>query len=81
MVSISRRAALKRVYQLLVEFGAIEPRVWRRLWVRDTLTMAKLDRVIQTIVRGRSAHPPQSARTIALVRQARPAVHLVPSAT
>jgi hypothetical protein len=32
-----------------------------------------------SVVRGRRAHPPQSARTIALVRQARSAVHLVPS--
>lgn len=47
MVTKSRPVAVKRVYQLLVELDEIEPRVWRRLWVPDTLTMAKLDRIIQ----------------------------------
>jgi Plasmid pRiA4b ORF-3-like protein len=47
MVTKSRPSAPKRVYQLLIELNEVEPRVWRRLWVPDTLTMAKLDRVIQ----------------------------------
>ena len=34
-----------------------------------------------SVVRDRRAQPPQSSRTIALVRQARSAVHLVPSTT
>jgi hypothetical protein len=41
MVTKSRPAAIKRVYQLLVELDEVAPRVWRRLWVPDTLTMAK----------------------------------------
>ena len=48
MVIKSRPAAIKRVYQLHVELDEVEPSVWRRLWVPDTLTMAKLDRIIQT---------------------------------
>lgn len=56
MVTKSRPPALKRVYQLLVELDDIEPRVWRRLWVPDTLTMAKLDRIIQTAMGWTNSH-------------------------
>ncbi len=57
MVSSSRPAALRRVYQLLVELDEIEPQVWRRLWVPDTLTLAKLDRVIQAAMGWTNSHP------------------------
>jgi len=50
MVTKSRSAAMKRIYQLHVELDEVEPEVWRRLWVPDTLSMAKLDRIIQTAV-------------------------------
>lgn len=43
----SRRSIPTHVYQLLVSLEEIEPKIWRRLWVPDTLTLAKLDRVIQ----------------------------------
>ena len=56
MAANSRPAALKRVYQLLVELDEIEPRVWRRLWIPDTLTMAKLDRIIQTAMGWTNSH-------------------------
>jgi hypothetical protein len=56
MVSKSRPAVPKRVYPLLVELDEIEPQVWRRLWVPDTLTMAKLDRVIQTVMGWTNSH-------------------------
>lgn len=56
MVTKSRPAAIKRVYQLLVELDEVEPRVWRRLWVPDTLTMARLDRVIQTAMGWTNSH-------------------------
>jgi len=56
MATKSRPAAMKRVYQLLIELDEIEPRVWRRLWVPDTLTMAKLDRVIQTAMGWTNSH-------------------------
>ncbi len=48
MVTKSRLASIKRVYRLRVELDEVEPLVWRRLWVPDTLTMAKLDSIIQT---------------------------------
>ena len=48
--------APKRVYQLLVELDEVEPRVWRRLWVPDTLTLAKLDRVIQAAMGWTNSH-------------------------
>ena len=57
MVTKSRPVAVKRVYQLLVEIDEIEPRVWRRVWVPDTLTMAKLDRIIQAAMGWTNSHP------------------------
>jgi hypothetical protein len=35
---------------ILIELDEVKPRVWRRLWVPDTLTMAKLDRAIQAAI-------------------------------
>ena len=56
MVTKSRPAAIKRVYQLHVELDEAKPTVWRRLWVPDTLTMAKLDRSIQTAMGWTNSH-------------------------
>jgi hypothetical protein len=56
MATQSRPIAPKRVYQLLIELDEVEPRVWRRLWVPDTLTMAKLDRVIQAAMGWTNSH-------------------------
>ena len=56
MATKSSPTAPKRVYQLLIELDEVEPRVWRRLWVPDTLTMAKLDRVIQTAMGWTNSH-------------------------
>ena len=56
MVTKSRSAAIKRVYQLHVELDEVEPAVWRRLWVPDTLSMAKLDRIIQTAMGWTNSH-------------------------
>ena len=56
MVTKSRPAAIKRVYQLHVELDEVEPAVWRRLWVPDTLSMAKLDRIIQTAMGWTNSH-------------------------
>jgi len=42
-----RRAKPERIYQLHVALDDIQPTIWRRLWVADTLSLAKLDRVIQ----------------------------------
>ena len=56
MATKSRPNTIKRVYQLLVELDDVKPTVWRRLWVPDTLTMAKLDRVIQTAMGWTNSH-------------------------
>jgi hypothetical protein len=59
MVTKYRPAAIKRVYQLHVEHDEVEPRVWRRLWIPDTLSMAKLDRIIQTAMGWTQQSPPR----------------------
>ena len=46
----------KVIYQLRVVLEEIEPSIWRRLWVADTLTLAKLDRVIQTAMGWTNSH-------------------------
>ena len=56
MVTKSRPTAPTRVYQLLIELDEVEPRVWRQLWVPGTLTMAKLDRVIQAAMGWTNSH-------------------------
>ena len=56
MVAKSRPTAPTRVYQILIELDEVEPRVWRRLWVPGTLTMAKLDRVIQAAMGWTNSH-------------------------
>lgn len=52
----SRRSIPTHVYQLLVSLEEIEPKIWRRLWVPDTLTLAKLDRVIQAAMGWTNSH-------------------------
>jgi hypothetical protein len=56
MATKSRPTAPKRAYQRLIEFDEVEPRVWRRLWVPDTLTLARLDRVIQIAMGWTNSH-------------------------
>jgi hypothetical protein len=56
MVTKSRAATVKRVFQLHFEVDEVEPPVWRRLWIPDTLTMAKLDRIIQTAMGWTNSH-------------------------
>lgn len=52
----SRRTTPDHIYQLLVSLDEIEPKVWRRLWVPETLTLAKLDRVIQAAIGWTNSH-------------------------
>lgn len=52
----SRRSPPTNIYQLLVSLDEIEPKIWRRLWVPDTLTLAKLDRVIQAAMGWTNSH-------------------------
>jgi hypothetical protein len=51
-----RQTKPKVIYQLRVALEEIEPSIWRRLWVADTLTLAKLDRVIQTAMGWTNSH-------------------------
>jgi hypothetical protein len=52
----SSRAAPRKIYQLLVALEDIQPTIWRRIWVADTLTLAKLDRVIQAAMGWTNSH-------------------------
>ena len=52
----ARRISPTRIYQLHIELDDIEPRIWRRLWVADTLTLAQLDRVIQAAMGWTNRH-------------------------
>lgn len=52
----SRRTEPQRIYQLRVSLDEIQPTIWRRLWVADTLTLAKLDRVIQAAMGWTNSH-------------------------
>ena len=51
-----RRKTIKNVYQLHVQLLYVEPRVWRRLWVPDNLTLTDLDQVIQTAMGWTNSH-------------------------
>jgi len=44
------------IYQFKVQLEYLEPSVWRRLWVPDTLSLDKLDRVIQTAMGWKNIH-------------------------
>lgn len=52
----TRRRIPTRIYQLHVELKEMQPRIWRQLWVADTLTLAKLDRVIQAAMGWTNSH-------------------------
>jgi len=52
----SRRAEPQRVYQLRIELLEIEPVIWRNILVPDTLTLAKLDRVVQAAMGWTNSH-------------------------
>jgi len=52
----TRRAEPTRVYRLRVELEEIEPVIWRTILVPDTLTLAKLDRVLQAAMGWTNSH-------------------------
>jgi hypothetical protein len=52
----SRRSTPTHTYQFLVCLDDIEPKIWRRLWVPESLTLAKLDRVIQAAMGWTNSH-------------------------
>ena len=51
-----RKRSPELVYQLHVSLEELRPLIWRRLWVPDTLTLVKLDRVIQTAMGWTNSH-------------------------
>ncbi|MBI5277690.1 MAG: plasmid pRiA4b ORF-3 family protein [Burkholderiales bacterium] len=50
------RAGPKSIYQLRIDLRHIEPRIWRTILVPDTLTLAKLDRVVQAAMGWTNSH-------------------------
>jgi len=65
-----RSTAVRCVYQLHIQLEYLEPAIWRRLWVPETVTLNKLDRIIQTAMGWRNAH--MHAFTVGAVRYAIP---------
>jgi hypothetical protein len=54
--SIKKSSVPTRVYQLLLTLQDVRPLVWRRLLVPESLTLAKLDRVIQSAMGWTNSH-------------------------
>lgn len=52
----SRRIEPQRVYQLRIELLFIEPVIWRTIFVPETLTLPKLDRVVQAAMGWTNSH-------------------------
>ena len=52
----SRRIEPQRVYQLRLELLFIQPIIWRTILVPETLTLPKLDRVIQAAMGWSNSH-------------------------
>ncbi len=52
----TRRSAPQRIYQLRIELLDLEPAIWRTILVPDTLTLAKLDRVVQAAMGWTNSH-------------------------
>jgi hypothetical protein len=52
----ARVAQLQRVYQLRIELQEIEPRIWRTILVPETLTLPRLDRVVQAAMGWTNSH-------------------------
>ncbi len=44
------------IYQLRISLNEIEPEVWRRIWVADTMNLARLDRVFQAAMGWTNSH-------------------------
>ena len=51
-----KRSAPQCIYELHIELQYIEPRIWRTVLVPDTLTLAKLHRVLQAVMSWDDTH-------------------------
>lgn len=56
MSKSTRRTEPQRIYQLTIALQHIEPRIWRTVLVPDTLSLAKLDRVLQAAMGWTNSH-------------------------
>ena len=52
----ARKNSLTALYQVHVRLLYLEPAVWRRLWVPDTLTLAGLHKVLQAAMGWENSH-------------------------
>ena len=55
-LSKARRLEPQRIYQLRIELLHIEPAIWRTILVAETLTLPKLDRVVQAAMGWTNSH-------------------------
>lgn len=51
-----QRAEPRRIYQLRIELQHIQPLVWRRILVPDSLKLTKLDRIVQAAMGWSNSH-------------------------
>lgn len=51
-----QRVQARTVYQLRIELQHIEPLIWRRILVPETLKLAKLDRIVQAAIGWTNSH-------------------------
>lgn len=51
-----QRVQARTVYQLRIELQYIEPLIWRRMLVPDTLKLSKVDRLVQAVMGWANSH-------------------------
>lgn len=56
VTSLNSSTSANRIFHLRVELLYVEPLVWRRLWVPETVKLKKLDRIIQESMGWTNSH-------------------------
>lgn len=56
VTSLNPSTSANRIFHLRVELLYIEPLIWRRLWVPETVKLKKLDRIIQESMGWTNSH-------------------------
>lgn len=56
LTSLNPSTSAQRIYHLRIELEHVQPLVWRRLWVPETVRLKKLDRIIQESVGWTNSH-------------------------
>lgn len=54
--SLNPSTSAGRIFHLRIELLHVEPMVWRRVWVPDTVKLKKLDRIIQEAMGWTNSH-------------------------